>query len=122
MAGLIKYLKGEKLDDSVPLVRKRKGRPIPPEKVSSTFMHAIELHYATFAQELLGHLLIPFWETNRTGLVESKSDSDICSVLREYVDKTGDKVSAAQIRTIPQFMRQKSSWRSVTSLLFVWCW
>jgi hypothetical protein len=35
------------------------------------FMKEIELHFATFSEMLLMHVLIPYWQNERTGLVDS---------------------------------------------------
>ncbi len=44
----------------------------PPARDGINRMHAIELLYAQFAQELLKTVLLPYWTRYRTGLVESE--------------------------------------------------
>jgi hypothetical protein len=39
------------------------------------FIHAIEQGYATFTEELLEHILIPYWTANRIGFVHAEPES-----------------------------------------------
>lgn len=95
-AGLLKHYTGEQPDETTPLLEKQ-DRRIPPEELSSTFMNAIELHYAAFAEELLDKLLIPYWKTERQGVVQSKLDSpDLCKALRECLQKTEESSSRGE--------------------------
>jgi hypothetical protein len=95
IAGLMRLYKGEQPEEVTPLLKLRKDRPISPEELSSTFMDAIERHYADFAQELLHHLLIPNWMTDATGPVQSKFDSPrLRTVLRECLQTPEKDVSS----------------------------
>jgi hypothetical protein len=88
IAGLMSHYAGKQPGTMPPLLMLRQNRGIPPEELFSTFMNAIELHYADFAQELLHHLLIPNWTTNPRGAVQSKFDSPkLSTVLRESIGK-----------------------------------
>jgi hypothetical protein len=84
IAGLMRHYADKEPGTKTPLLSLRQNRRIPPEELFSTFMNAIELHYADFAQELLHHVLIPHWLTDPKGAVQSKFDSPkLSAVLRE---------------------------------------